>query len=197
VVRFFFFFSRSLFFDLLPFVVERSGLEEVSPLNMVLLAGWALVPAAAFGLIPDLTGRSTGEGDGLRGVSEELSLALGACFFDFLTVTSGGDSSMVTPGDSSMVMLGDSMVTLDGDSSMVMLDYSSMVTLGDLMVTLSDSSSMVTCDSSSMVTLGENSTCLRLEEVSLVTIGIVVCAGGAWLLALALGFIPDATRRDP
>jgi len=65
VVRFFFFFSRCLFFDPLTFVVERPGLEEVSPVNMVLLAGRALVPAAAFSLIPDLTGQSKGEGDGL------------------------------------------------------------------------------------------------------------------------------------
>jgi len=65
VGRFFFFFSRSLFFDLLAFVVERPGLEEVSSVNMVLLAGRALVPAAAVSLIPDLTRRSTGEGVGL------------------------------------------------------------------------------------------------------------------------------------
>jgi len=162
VVRFFFFFSRCLFFDPLTFVAERTGSEEGSPLNMVLLAGWALVPAAAFGLIPDLTGGSTGEGDGLRGVSEELSLASGACFFDFLTVMSCGDSSMVALGDSSKVTLGDWMVTLGYSSSMVALGDSSKVTLGDWMVTLGDSSSMVTCDSSSMVSLGENSTCLRL-----------------------------------
>jgi len=187
VVRFFFFFSRCLFFDPLTFVAERTGSKEVSPLDMVLLAGWALVPAAAFGLIPDLTGRLTGEGDGLRGVSEELSLASGACFFDFLTVTLG---------DSSMVTLGNSMVTSGDSSSMVTLDDSSMVTLGNSMVALGDSSSMVTCDSSSMVTLGKNSTCLRLEEVSLVTIPVVVCAGGAWRLAI-LGSIPDEMKRDP
>jgi len=65
VVRFFFFFSRCLFFDPLTLVAERAGSEEVSPVNMILLAGRALVPAAAFSLIPDLTGRSKGEGDGL------------------------------------------------------------------------------------------------------------------------------------
>jgi len=65
VVRFFFFFSRCLFFDPLTFVVERPGLEEVSPVNMVLLAGRALLPAAAFSLIPDSTGRSKGEEAGL------------------------------------------------------------------------------------------------------------------------------------
>jgi len=66
VVRFFFFFSRCLFFDPLTFVAKRAGSEEVSPVNMVLLAGWALVPAAAFGLIPDLTGRSTAAFEGLK-----------------------------------------------------------------------------------------------------------------------------------
>jgi len=66
VGRFFFFFSRSLFFDLLPFVVERPGLEEVSSVNMVLLAGRALVPAAAVSLIPDLMRRSTAALEGLK-----------------------------------------------------------------------------------------------------------------------------------
>ena len=53
-VEFFFFFSRCLFFDPMTLVAEGSELEEVALLNMVLLAGRALVPAAAFSLIPDL-----------------------------------------------------------------------------------------------------------------------------------------------
>jgi len=51
--------------------------------------------------------------------------------------------------------------------------------------------------STSMQVEAKFSSCLRLEEVSLVNMVLLeVCAGGAWLLAI-FGSIPDATKRDP
>jgi len=109
VVRFFFFFLRYLFFDPLTFVAERAGSEEVSPVDMVLLAGWALVPAAAFGLIPDLTGRLKVEGDGLvphaLACTGGLVLEIGALLTEEMLLVPETEEMLLVPETEEMLLV--------------------------------------------------------------------------------------------